>query len=188
MLHQGTRLTKLLYSTRDKDKEKSSSHRDKDKESTRDKDKESTRDKDKDRHKSSSSSKHKSSSSSSKHRDKDRHHKSGDRDRHRDKDRDKDRKDKIKDENKDDKAEIKQEQFNEPEINDIDMNNDHNNISQASSCDYSLSQFRPDESQFSIKAEADDYDEQINSVNDADPLAEDDEDDVPIVIIIHSET
>lgn len=59
---------------------------------------------------------------------------------------------------------------------------EHNNVSQASSCDYSLSQFRPDESQFSIKAEADDYDEPNSCViNDADPLAEDDEDDVPIV-------
>lgn len=168
-----------LFSNRDKDKEKekSSSNRDKDKE---------TRDKDKDRHKSSSSSKHKSSSSSSKHRDKDRHHKSGDRDRHRDKDRDKDRKDKVKDEQKDDKAEIKQEQFTVPDINDIEMKDEHNNVSQASSCDYSFSQFRPDESQFSIKAEADDYDEPNNCViDDGDPLAEEDEDDVPIVIDKH---
>lgn len=161
-----------MYSNRDKDKEKSSSHRDKDKES---------RDKDKDRHKSSSSSKHKSSSSSSKHRDKDRHSKSDDRDRHRDKDR----KNRIKDEQKDIKVEVKQEDFSESYTNDVDMKEEHNNLSQASSCDYSLSQFRPDESQFSIKAEAEDYDEQNNCGNDdGDPLAEeeDDEDDVPIVI------
>lgn len=171
----------LLLSNRDKDKdkEKSSSNRDKEKES-RDKDK------DKDRHKSSSSSKHKSSSSSSsKHRDKDRHHKSSsDRDRHRNKDRDKDRKDKVKDEPRDDAGEVKREPFTEPDINDVDIKDEQNNVSQASSCDYSLSQFRPDESQFTIKAEADDNDE-VSYVNDADPLAdddEDDEDDVPIVI------
>lgn len=172
-----------VCSNRDKDKEKSSSNRDKDKE---------PRDKDKDRHNksSSSSSKHKSSSSSSRHRDKDRHHKSsGDRDRHRDKDRDKDRKDKIKEEPMDgQEVDVKPEPFIQPYIHEtpIDIKDEHNNVSQASSCDYSLSQFRPDESQFSIKAEADDYDEQNNCViDDGDPLAEEDEDDVPIVSVNH---
>lgn len=91
----------------------------------------------------------------------------------------------MKEEHKNEiKAEIKQEQFTEPHMNDVDMKIEQNNVSQASSCDYSLSQFRPDESHFSIKAEAEEYDEQRNNVNTyGDPLAEEeeDEDDTPIV-------
>lgn len=62
------------------------------------------------------------------------------------------------------------------------------NMSQASSCDYSLSQFRKDESSFHIKAEAEDredtyhYDNNI-SCNESKPTIdadEDDEEDMPI--------
>ncbi|XP_038107661.1 DNA topoisomerase I, mitochondrial isoform X1 [Culex quinquefasciatus] len=192
---------------RDKDKHKSSSSSSsKDKSSSSSKDKD--RDRDKDKHKSSSSSsssKDKSSSSSSK--DKDRHSSSKDKDRkdrdrsdkHSSKDRDRDRKEKIKEE----PAPIKEEpeapvetqpepappvQEPEPVRNgnysnessqDVrEFKEDPLELSQASSCNYSLSQFRPDETPFVIKEEA--PEETFEASQPAVKQESDSEDDVPL--------
>lgn len=168
---------------KDRDKEKSSSgssSKDKDRDkhkssssSSRDKD----RDREKDKHKSSSSSskdkdKH-SSSSSSKDKDKDKDRK--DRDRSdkssSSKDKDREKKEKIKEEPvpvKLEEPEVKQEEpisfFNGAVSNESSQDvtvykpEDPLSISQSSSCDYSMSQFRQDESQFVIKEEANDPD------------------------------
>ncbi|XP_039448185.1 DNA topoisomerase I, mitochondrial isoform X2 [Culex pipiens pallens] len=191
---------------RDKDKHKSSSSSSKDKSSSSSKDKD--RDRDKDKHKSSSSSsssKDKSSSSSSK--DKDRHSSSKDKDRkdrdrsdkHSSKDRDRDRKDKIKEE----PAPIKEEpeapveaqpepappvQEPEPVRNgnysnessqDVrEFKEDPLELSQASSCNYSLSQFRADETPFVIKEEA--PEETFEASQPAVKQESESEDDVPL--------
>ncbi|XP_052565425.1 DNA topoisomerase I, mitochondrial isoform X3 [Culex pipiens pallens] len=183
-------------SSKDKDKSSSSSSKDKD------------RDRDKDKHKSSSSSsssKDKSSSSSSK--DKDRHSSSKDKDRkdrdrsdkHSSKDRDRDRKDKIKEE----PAPIKEEpeapveaqpepappvQEPEPVRNgnysnessqDVrEFKEDPLELSQASSCNYSLSQFRADETPFVIKEEA--PEETFEASQPAVKQESESEDDVPL--------
>ncbi|XP_038107674.1 DNA topoisomerase I, mitochondrial isoform X3 [Culex quinquefasciatus] len=190
---------------RDREKDKDRKDRDKDKSSSsssKDKD----RDRDKDKHKSSSSSsKDKSSSSSSK--DKDRHSSSKDKDRkdrdrsdkHSSKDRDRDRKEKIKEE----PAPIKEEpeapvetqpepappvQEPEPVRNgnysnessqDVrEFKEDPLELSQASSCNYSLSQFRPDETPFVIKEEA--PEETFEASQPAVKQESDSEDDVPL--------
>ncbi|XP_055591716.1 DNA topoisomerase I, mitochondrial-like isoform X1 [Uranotaenia lowii] len=169
--------------SKDKDREKDKDRKDRDKEkssgSSKDKDRDkhksssSSRDKerDKDKHKSSSSSKHSSSSSSKdkdKHRDKERERS----DKHSSsssKDKDREKKDKIKLE-----SDIKPEQeiklgiFDDKPVTNGTENSQeptHYNeeikkeeetfdVSQASSCDYSMSQFRPDETPFVIKEEA----------------------------------
>ncbi|KAL9693563.1 hypothetical protein quinque_012848 [Culex quinquefasciatus] len=190
---------------RDKDKHKSSSSSSKDKSSSSSKDKD--RDRDKDKHKSSSSSSSKDKSSSSSSKDKDRHSSSKDKDRkdrdrsdkHSSKDRDRDRKEKIKEE----PAPIKEEpeapveaqpepappvQEPEPVRNgnysnessqDVrEFKEDPLELSQASSCNYSLSQFRPDETPFVIKEEA--PEETFEASQPAVKQESDSEDDVPL--------
>ncbi|XP_055639577.1 DNA topoisomerase I, mitochondrial isoform X1 [Toxorhynchites rutilus septentrionalis] len=190
---------------KDRDKDKSSSSKDKDKHKSSSSSSSSHRDKDKerDKHKSSSSSsgrdKEKHSSSSGK--DKDRK----DRDKHSSsKDKDRERKDRIKEEDED-QPEVKQEIKEEPLPNGMESNEssqdvreikqeDPLDVSQASSCDYSLSQFRPDETPFDIKEEApdpnsaqdeDDQSEETEEPSVAEPVPEikqesDSEDDVPL--------
>lgn len=213
---------------RDKDKERSKDHKssthDKDKpvstsSSSRDKpkhDSTSGENKDKDRQKtssSSSSSKHKhSSSSSSKHRDKDRSHHSSKSSN--DKERSKHRsskvenhkapappKNQIEDDDDDDvKVHVEVDPLNTDElVNHIKSEKEALDVSQASSCDYSMSQFKADESQFIIKAEQSDNDDKVDGADDEsqdcsyannsnnaikverNPVADDeDEDDIPI--------
>nr|XP_019556093.2 DNA topoisomerase I, mitochondrial [Aedes albopictus]XP_029716522.1 DNA topoisomerase I, mitochondrial [Aedes albopictus] len=151
-------------SSKDKDRDKhksssSSSSRDKDKERDKEKSKSSSSSsKDKDKHSSSSSSKDKDR------KDRDRSDKhSSSKDKHREK-----KEEKVKEENvevKEEKPELKQEEtsmFNGLASNESSQDvaeikqEDPLSISQASSCDYSMSQFRADESQFVIKEEAPD--------------------------------
>lgn len=174
---------------KDKDKEHKSSSSSKDKHSSssssKSKDKDKEREKDRDKHSSSSKDK-------DRHRDKDR--KDRDKDKHSSSSSKKDKVDEkpnIKLEEPEVKEEIKQEadetcdgQFNndlpvikenEPycgtkqEFKDEVMNN-----SQASSCDYSMSQFRDDEPAFEIKEESADESQEVNIENDTadetDPL------------------
>ncbi|EDS40891.1 conserved hypothetical protein [Culex quinquefasciatus] len=183
---------------RDREKDKDRKDRDKDKSSSS-----SSKDKDRERDKD----KHKSSSSSSNSKDKDRHSSSKDKDRkdrdrsdkHSSKDRDRDRKEKIKEE----PAPIKEEpeapveaqpepappvQEPEPVRNgnysnessqDVrEFKEDPLELSQASSCNYSLSQFRPDETPFVIKEEA--PEETFEASQPAVKQESDSEDDVPL--------
>ncbi|XP_062565451.1 DNA topoisomerase I, mitochondrial-like isoform X1 [Armigeres subalbatus] len=149
---------------KDRDKHKSSSS------SSRDKDKE--RDKDKSKSSSSSSSKDKekhSSSSSSKDKDKDR--KDRDRSEKHSSSKDKPR-EKVKEEPAlkiEEPEETPEPAFNGTVSNESSQDvtemkqEDPLSISQASSCDYSMSQFRTDESQFVIKEEAPDPDQDDES-------------------------
>lgn len=196
---QFPRLNRYILNSSDKDKSVSS--RDKDKHESR-----TGGDKDKDRHKSSSSSsKHGHSSSSSKHK-----HSSSSRDKDRSSGSRKDKvkeppaapRNQIEDDDEDEvKIEVEEDPFagiqNVPPSIPFD-------VSQASSCDYSMSQFKPDESQFVIKAEQSDEEMNGNGNGDANddeqsqdcqyakikqetPVKieaaddEDDEDDMPIV-------
>ncbi|CAH1183137.1 unnamed protein product [Phaedon cochleariae] len=175
-------------SSKDRDHEKDKERRDKDKEKDKYKHS-SSRDKDKDRH----------SSSKDKYRDKDKHHSSSkDKDR---KDKDKDRKSEkeknaevekikqdpeplpqipkfevppVKEENStdddEDKLVIKDESMSQEEAD-----NDQN-VSATSSCDYNLSQFKKDESQFEQSEEEEKSQDPIKT----EPQDEESEEDVPL--------
>ncbi|CAH0558087.1 unnamed protein product [Brassicogethes aeneus] len=178
-------------SSHDKNHKSSSRDKDKDKE-RRDKDKE--REKDKDRHRDKERS-DKHTSSKDKYRDKEREKHSSSKDK--DKDR-KDRKDKHKDERRDkEKPEVKQEQETEDSIDGeakLVINDDVNveddavdvkdepmsqeeeedengpDVSQASSCNYNLSQFDKDEPKF----------EEDESQDVKPKVEEDSEEDIPL--------
>lgn len=144
-----------------------------------------------------------------KHRDKDREHREHrDKDKHHSSksshDRHKDRENKANNENgvahikSEPVAVIKEEQrdpldtnnYSFSETNAIQANGirecfvNVSQISEASSCDYSMSQFRADESQFSIKGEADDESQEsaifAADGNDMLDSQEDDDEDMPI--------
>lgn len=185
---------------KDKDKSSSSSSRDKDKDREKDKERSKDKDRHKSSSSSSSKDKHSSSSSSSKSKDRHSSSSSKDKDRNREKDKEKaakalkspiqddddDHEDvKVKNEdNGEQTADIKREEetcdYNgpkipedptpEPNYEDIKTKKGFN-VSQASSCDYSLSQFREDESQFDLKAEPKD----VSGTNEEEEAAEDEE-------------
>ncbi|XP_053661287.1 DNA topoisomerase I, mitochondrial [Anopheles marshallii] len=179
---------------------KDRSDRDK-KDRERDKSSRSEKDKDKDKHKSASSStsnskdkdrdKHKSSSSSSS-RDKNKHSSKKDKDKHSSSSSSSKSKDRRREEKEPSTTEVKVKE--EPDSgsrtflngeghmlpqNDTMQSNRAGatgpmDVSQASSCDYSMSQFRADETPFPLKAETTDY----NNVSNEDGFyQEHDEDD-----------
>ncbi|XP_052891675.1 DNA topoisomerase I, mitochondrial [Anopheles moucheti] len=167
---------------------KDRSDRDK-KDRERDKSSRSEKDKDKDKHKSSSSStsnskdkdrdKHKSSSSSSS-RDKNKHSSKKDKDKHSSSSSSSKSKDRRREEKEPGTTEVKVKE--EPDSgsrtflngeghmlqqNDTMQSNrgaatGPMDVSQASSCDYSMSQFRADETPFPMKAETTDYNNTSN--------------------------
>ncbi|XP_030755185.1 DNA topoisomerase I, mitochondrial [Sitophilus oryzae] len=189
---------KSSSSSKDKDKER----RDKDKEREREKDRSKDRSKDKDKDRKHSSS----SSSKDKHRDKDRHHSSSkDKDR-KDRDKEKDRKEKKEKEKSSEDIEVKVKEYVEPVkqeeastdddddklvIKDEPYSQDeaeketenHNNLSQASSCDYNMSQFDKNESCFEnsdeekVKKEEESQDEDFKPPKEE---PEDSDEDVPL--------
>ncbi|XP_021713406.1 DNA topoisomerase I, mitochondrial [Aedes aegypti] len=187
---------------RDKDKSSSSSSKDKDRDKHKSSSSSSSRDKDKERDKeksksSSSSSKDKdkhSSSSSSKDKDRkdrsDKHSSSKDKDRERKEEKVKEEPAEVKQEQQEVKHEEPSAMFNGVASNESSQDvseikqEDPLSISQASSCDYSMSQFRADESQFVIKEEASDQDQAEEEPEEPTPMEvkqeSDSEDDVPL--------
>lgn len=196
---------------RDKHKSSSSSSRDKEKDRNKEKERDKEKDREKDKHKSSSSSKDKDKHSSSS-KDKDRK----DRDRSKSsssKDKENEKKDKIKEESdvkpptiieyKKEEAELDDFSKQEPaamsngiedqesnessqDVKEVKME-DPLNISQ-SSCDYSLSQFRQDETPFKVKTEHSDFnstaedmeeDDQFEAVE-ADAAVKEEPEDAPV--------
>ncbi|XP_055841696.1 DNA topoisomerase 1 isoform X2 [Episyrphus balteatus] len=217
-------------STRDKDKEREkdrqrsdkskSSRDDKDREKNGEKDKDrernGERDKDKDRrkdHKSSSSSNSKSRSDSDRHKSsssssKNKHSSSSSSSKHRSGEKSSSSKDHHHSSREDKSHEHHNNGFDNSIVKDESISIKREevfNMSQASSCDYSMSQFKKDEPQFDIKEEASDNENEANASGnnrqeimdmedeDVDPLSipnsnsikeeeeEDDDDDVPLM-------
>ncbi|XP_059618398.1 DNA topoisomerase I, mitochondrial-like [Phlebotomus argentipes] len=187
---------------RDKDKEKS---RDKTSSSSGEKHRDRDKEKDKDRHHKSSSSSHSSSkdkdkhsSSSSKHREHHKEHK----DHHRDKEKERERRERKEKERREKEKRAKEEQENS---NDRDVENVNEmdplatswlqdnkmkmdpvvkieplDTSKASSCDYSLSQFNPNETSFQLKVEEEEGEEEVSIKQEDEEEEEDDEEDIPL--------
>ncbi|KAJ8920577.1 hypothetical protein NQ315_004716 [Exocentrus adspersus] len=192
-------------SSHDKDKDHKSSSRDKERDKDKEKrDKERDKEKDRDKHKYSSSKdkdRDRHGSSKDKHRDKERDKHSSSKDKER---KDKERKS-DREKNSDEKAvksekEIKRETEYKAMQNFLKEENstdddeyklvikdeplcrdepDEANISAASSCDYNLSQFKKDESQFEMSDEEQDgYDSQTRIKDE--PKQEDSDEDMPL--------
>ncbi|CAO1430397.1 unnamed protein product [Diamesa tonsa] len=174
-------------SSKDKPRSSSSSHHSKDKEKHRDREKDG---KDGKEHKSSSSShKHSSSSSGSKHRSKDKEKSSSSSGHRRDKhssssssrrDKDKSSSSRHKD---DDNVEVKQENITENNFNgerspikNFSAPCERLEASQNSSCDYSLSQFKDEESSLPVKSENDEDSVENNFVAVKEEVDDDDND------------
>uniref|UniRef100_A0A182R3P5 DNA topoisomerase I n=1 Tax=Anopheles funestus TaxID=62324 RepID=A0A182R3P5_ANOFN len=172
------------------DRERKDKERDKSSRSDKDKDKDkhkssssstsNSKDKDRDKNKSSSSSsnrdkdKEKNKHSSSK-RDKDKHSSSSSSSKHKDRRREeKDREDgstevKVKEEPDSGPRTFLNGEGHMLQQNDTMLNNrggatgkDPMDVSQASSCDYSMSQFRADETPFPLKADTTEYNNASN--------------------------
>ncbi|KAI8428097.1 hypothetical protein MSG28_002369 [Choristoneura fumiferana] len=142
-------------SSKDKDRSDKDKHRSKDKHRDRDKSEKERSDRDKDKNKSSSSNGEKKSSSSSKDKEREhksssssKEHKSKDRDREREKDKHRSDKDKDRHRSDKDKHSTKKRRLDEPELKrevkeeDSDDGYEGAVNNTASSCDYSLSQFK----------------------------------------------
>ncbi|XP_066261662.1 DNA topoisomerase I, mitochondrial [Euwallacea similis] len=211
--HRDDKDKKTSSSLKEKDRDhKSSSSKDKDRDqktsSSKDKDRKD-RDKEKSREKERSKDKdRKSSSSKDKHRDKDkdRHHSSSKDKERRDRDKDKESKEKkydeddlrnkVKEEIKEEPAPKQEDTFSTDDDEDKlvikdepssqDEGESYNNLSQASSCDYNLSQFSKGESTFENSEDDQGYSEAQDESQDEDfkpaKEEEDSEEDMPLQV------